>query len=134
MDTSPVDFIIHFGLLTVDKCGKYSYVRIYCVGLDVVEARMLRQAYPNTLIRKYEVKTNPDYCWRWTSGGLTGLDQVVRDLRMSARMDFNFIECMWMYVWGKNRHRAEMGRRIRKMIGARPMEIRRILRKQPKRP
>lgn len=129
MDTTPANFVIHFGLLTVDKCGKYNYVRIYCKGLDVVEARMLRQAYPNTLTSKYTIKGSQEDQWRWSSGGLVGLDQVLRDLRNTARLDFNFIECMWMYMWGRAKHRAEMGRRIRQMIGGRPIELKRILRK-----
>jgi hypothetical protein len=123
---TPAQFIAEFGSMRVDQVKQYNYVRIYASGLTIDEARMLKYAYPASYIRSYGAKRDPDRCWRWTSGSLRGLDQVIRDLRLARLLDYNFIECIWMYVWAKARHRAEIARRLRKMIGDGPVELKRL--------
>lgn len=128
----PSEFIVHFGSVMVDKSRQYNYVRMYVSGLTIEEARMLVNAYPDTYIRRYEVVRNPDSCWRWSSGSLSGLGQVIRDLRLSHLLNYDFIECVWTYAYCKARHRGEIGRRIREMINNEPLKLSRILRQKPK--
>ena len=129
---TPLEMIIEFGKLSVQIQDKYAYVRILVSGLDHDEAHRLKAAFPDSSCRRYVVKLEPDLCWKWTSGSLAGLEQVIRAFRKSELFQEPFIECMMVYLWCHTSKRGTIAKRIDKMLVHRAIRIQEVLKCTPK--
>lgn len=131
---TPLEMIIEFGKLSVQTQDndKYAYVRIRISSLDYSEAHKLVETFPDSSCREYDVKLEPDLCWRWTSNGIAGLEQVIRSFRKSELFQEPFIRCMMIYLWCHVSKRSIIAKRIDKMLGHRAIRIQEVLICTPK--
>ena len=118
---TPIQIVVEHSKIRIDKCRNCNYAVIYARGLTPKHLETLQYAYPQTKIVNGQ----------WSSGGLKGFEQVVLDLHVSQLLDYDFVECLWMYVHCNRKHRAEIGHRIYEMLGGWPVELRRFIRNAP---